>query len=371
MHANNDVISEERKYFLSVLQTFESYRKQSLLAVEYREKCLGLLPDQHQKWLMKYQQDLDGFKRCIDRNADYIPIVMKHANNIFENVYSNENTSHSETNVGTLSEGVDKVQSVFKQLMRDWSSLGAMERQQCYDPIIDEIELEFPSNECKRSNIFVLVPGAGLGRLAFEIASRGFSCQGNEFNLYMLIVSFHVLNHCKVINEFEVFPWIHQFCNNLSAETQMLSVRFPDVKPTSQPENQFSMIAGDFLEVYTDKGTFHCVATCFFIDCAPNVLQFIETIYHILKPGGIWINLGPLLYHYADIKSEHSIEPSFEVLCDVIKKVGFVIEKSRTGIKTRYCQNPEAMLQYEYNSVFFVCRKPVLNLEKNHIETTK
>ncbi|KAK9711051.1 Translation machinery associated TMA7 [Popillia japonica] len=261
MHANNDVISEERKYFLSVLQTFESYRKQSLLAIEYREKCLGLLPEQHQKWLVKYQHDLDGFKRCVDKNADYIPIVMKHANNIFENVYSNENTSHSETNVGTLSEGVDKVQSVFKQLMRDWSSLGAKERQQCYDPIIDEIELEFPSNECKRSNIFVLVPGAGLGRLAFEIASRGFSCQGNEFNLYMLIVSFHVLNHCKVINEFEVFPWIHQFCNNLSADTQMLSVRFPDVIPTSQPENQFSMIAGDFPMLLLIAVTFFVVSS--------------------------------------------------------------------------------------------------------------
>lgn len=124
------------------------------------------------------------------------------------------------------------------------------------------------------------------------------------------------------------------------------------------------MTAGDFLEVYMDKEMFHCVATCFFIDCAPNVVQFIETIYHILKPGGVWINLGPLLYHYSNMKNERSIEPSFEVLCEVIKKVGFLIEKSQTGIKTRYCQNPQAMLQYEYDSVFFVCRKPTLDIEE-------
>ncbi|KRT85223.1 hypothetical protein AMK59_717 [Oryctes borbonicus] len=226
MHTDKDVVSEERKYFLSVLQTFQSYRKQSMLRIEYKEKCLASLTDHHQKWLVKYKNDLEAFKKCIDKNANYIPIVMEHANNIFENVYSNENTSHSETEVGTLSEGLDKVQSVFKQLMRDWSSLGAKERMQCYDPIIDEIELEFPIAECARDEIFILVPGAGLGRLAFEIASRGFSCQGNEFNLFMLIVSFHVLNHCKVVNEFEVYPWIHQYCNNLSAETQMLSVRY-------------------------------------------------------------------------------------------------------------------------------------------------
>jgi hypothetical protein len=33
----------------------------------------------------------------------------------------------------------------------------------------------------------VLVPGAGLGRLPLEIASRGYACQGNEFSYYMLL----------------------------------------------------------------------------------------------------------------------------------------------------------------------------------------
>lgn len=35
-----------------------------------------------------------------------------------------------------------------------------------------------------------------------------------------------------------------------------------------------------------------CVATCFFIDTAHNVIQYVETIWKILKPGGVWINLG-------------------------------------------------------------------------------
>lgn len=132
---------------------------------------------------------------------------------------------------------------------------------------------------------------------------------------------------------------------------------FPDVRPMPTPESKFSMTAGDFLEVYSNADEWDCVATCFFIDCAANVIQFIELIHHILKPGGVWINLGPLLYHYSDIKNEKSIEPSFEVLCEVIKSVGFVMEKSEIGLKTRYCQNPKSMLQYEYDSIFFVCRK--------------
>lgn len=151
--------------------------------------------------------------------------MLRQADNIFENMYSSDSTSHSETEVGTLSEGLDKVQSVFKQLMRDWSALGAEERNQCYMPIVSEIEDQFPEEELNRCQINVLVPGAGLGRLAFEIAKRGFVCQGNEFNLFMLMVSFYVLNLCKQVDEFEIYPWIHQYCNNLSAEYQMTSVR--------------------------------------------------------------------------------------------------------------------------------------------------
>lgn len=109
--------------------------------------------------------------------------------------------------------------------MRDWSSMGSFEREQCYQPIIDEIEEQFPHDKFDRKMINVLVPGAGLGRLAFEITTRGFACEGNEFNMFMLVVSYFVLNLCKEVDEFEIYPWIHQYCNNLKAEDQMISVR--------------------------------------------------------------------------------------------------------------------------------------------------
>lgn len=354
---NGDDTTEERRYFLSVLTTFESYKEQSLLRIAHKEKCLRSLSQDHQNWLTRYKEDLESFRKCVYKNAEFIPIIVQHAYTIFDNVLCNDNPSHSETRVGTLTEGLDKVQSVFKQLMRDWSALGATERKQCYTPIIEEVERQYPPEKFNLSDINVLVPGAGLGRLAFEIAKRGYSCQGNEFNLFMLIVSFYVLNLCQNVEEYTIYPWIHQYCNNLSAEDQMTSVSFPDVRPMPTPESKFSMTAGDFLEVYSNADEWDCVATCFFIDCAANVIQFIELIHHILKPGGVWINLGPLLYHYSDIKNEKSIEPSFEVLCEVIKSVGFVMEKSEIGLKTRYCQNPKSMLQYEYDSIFFVCRK--------------
>lgn len=48
---------------------------------------------------------------------------------------------------------------------------------------------------------------------------------------------------------------------------------------------RFSMAAGDFLEVYSDEkylDSQDCVVTCFFMDCAHNIVDFIELIYKVL-----------------------------------------------------------------------------------------
>ena len=81
---------------------------------------------------------------------------------------------------------VEKIHSVMKTLARDWSKEGQEERDQSYQRILDEIDRTFGHlNSAQKSEIKILVPGAGLGRLAFEIATRGYACQGNDFSLYM------------------------------------------------------------------------------------------------------------------------------------------------------------------------------------------
>jgi carnosine N-methyltransferase len=74
------------------------------------------------------------------------------------------------------------VRSTVKQFVRDWSQEGLSEREAAYDPILGALEHAFKHvSSAQRTQLRVLVPGAGLGRLAFEIAWLGFSCQGNEF----------------------------------------------------------------------------------------------------------------------------------------------------------------------------------------------
>jgi carnosine N-methyltransferase len=124
----------------------------------------------------------------------------------------------------------------------------------------------------------------------------------------------------------------------------------------------FSMCGGDFVEVYNESshaGMWDAVVTCFFIDTAHNVIEYIQTISKILKDGGVWINLGPLLYHFADTyghENEMSIELSLEDVKRVASHFGFVIEKERT-IETTYTTNPRAMMQNRYYTAFWTMRK--------------
>uniref|UniRef100_K3Z6U1 Uncharacterized protein n=1 Tax=Setaria italica TaxID=4555 RepID=K3Z6U1_SETIT len=88
---------------------------------------------------------------------------------------------------------VDKVRCIIRNIVRDWAEEGQKERDECYKPILEELNRLFPNRSNERPPS-CLVPGAGLGRLALEISSLGFVSQGNEFSYYMLICSSFILN---------------------------------------------------------------------------------------------------------------------------------------------------------------------------------
>jgi carnosine N-methyltransferase len=107
---------------------------------------------------------------------------------------------------------MDKARSTLKQFVRDWSVEGAKERELSYDPILNALnalygslsadEKFFPPTylaNC-RAGIRVLVPGAGLGRILYEILRAGYTVQGNELEFCMLMAS------NLALNEYDPFP---------------------------------------------------------------------------------------------------------------------------------------------------------------------
>ncbi|XP_055695243.1 carnosine N-methyltransferase isoform X2 [Lutzomyia longipalpis] len=362
-HETTTIAEEERKNFESVVAAFRNYRVNSLQKLNATEVYLNRLPAHHQQMLKRYTENLRRIRECIDQNYKIIQKLLVDVNNIFSNepVQAVCAGDHNNCNPepGFRPNEIETVEITLKLFVRDWSSEGAEEREQCYTPIINAIMKAFNPEDVDVSRVRVLVPGAGLGRLAYELAYRGYFCEGNEFSYFMLIASNFLLNKCMWADQFVLHPWIHQYVNNMKRKDQTRPIHFPDVSPIqAPPSGEFNMVAGDFLQVYNDWNAWDCVATCFFIDCANNVVEFVERIYRILKPEGIWVNLGPLLYHYSDILNEGSIEPTYEDLQSIIEAVGFKFLRNESGVRTKYNQNTQSMQQSEYLSVFFVCQKP-------------
>ena len=123
---------------------------------------------------------------------------------------------------------------------------------------------------------------------------------------------------------------------------------------------------------------FDAVATTFFVDTAPNVIRYTETVRNCLKEGGIWVNIGPLLWHFADrgparmdentvhnhrremagIEAPGSFELTDEELLLLVEKMGFTIEMHKIRDDGKgYIQNPNSMLQNMYKCSHWVARK--------------
>ncbi|XP_029019889.1 carnosine N-methyltransferase [Betta splendens] len=350
--------SLERQHFWRIIDAFRFYRVHVQEHVNRAERQFRSLPSHHQRLLPGVLPNLARLRQCADHNQEVLQAIIHNSLDMFENMEYSERGDPRKVHP-TSTFDMDKLKSTIKQFVRDWSEAGQAERDTCYQPIIKEIQRLFPSDQYDVSKVSVLIPGAGLGRLAWEIACLGYTCQGNEWSLFMLFSSNFVLNRCEEVNALTLYPWIHQFSNNKKSSDQTRSIQFPDVNPQNLPLNSdFSMVAGDFVEVYTEPECWDCVATCFFIDTAHNVIDYVETIWKILKPGGVWINLGPLLYHFENMANELSIELSYEDIKKAMVRFGFHIEVEKDSMQTTYTENDRSMLRYVYDCVFFVARKP-------------
>jgi carnosine N-methyltransferase len=263
---------------------------------------------------------------------------------------------------------VDKVRYVLKNVWRDWSEEGARERKPVYDLIFSALREKLgaidacvgsPVGEAPR----VLVPGCGLGRLVFELAKLGYDAQGNEFSYYMLMFSSFLLNATSEVGEFGICPWMHSRSNHREAADMWRETRIPDEVPGDAnlpPGAMMSMAAGDFAAVYgeaRETGMWDAVVTCFFIDTAHNIVEYLECIANCLRPGGCWVNFGPLLYHWEEYVDEQSVELSLEEVLAAAESFGLRVERSESTAPVDYTSDPRSMHKTTYSCAFIVATK--------------
>ncbi|KAM8793109.1 carnosine N-methyltransferase isoform 2-T2 [Eudromia elegans] len=317
----------EREHFRRIINAFRYYGINMHERVNRTERQFRSLPPNQQSLLPQFLPHLDKIRKCIDHNQQILQTIVKDCVHMFENKEYGEDGRGKIIPASTFD--MDKLKSTLKQFVRDWSEEGKVERDSCYQPIISEIVKNFPKERWDFSKVNILVPGAGLGRLAWEIAMLGYACQGNEWSLFMLFSSNFVLNSLDIATNIDV-----NFFRRKNIELDLCVI--------------YSFCAD----------TWDCIATCFFIDTAHNVIDYIDTIWKILKPGGIWINVGPLLYHFENLANELSIELSYEDIKNVILQYGFQIEVEKESVLSTYTVNELSMMKYYYECVLFVVRKP-------------
>ncbi|KAK7434194.1 hypothetical protein VKT23_020324 [Stygiomarasmius scandens] len=231
---------------------------------------------------------------------------------------------------------------------RDWSSEGSQERATIFPPILDALKDGLAGLKGEKK---VLVPGFGLGRLAHEIANEtDYSVDACELDYGSIIAYNYLVNQTTTPFEHTVYPFITNWPFQQTAKGRFAPIRFPDVLPTSRVH----LVEGDFLVEFPESEKYDAVVTLFFIDVSENIIDFLSNIHRLLKPGGLWINLGPFKWGPFS-----QLQLSAEEVLGLSEHLGFKVNHdSRRSIEAVYAHQVDSLLKYTYVTQFWTARKP-------------
>lgn len=253
---------------------------------------------------------------------------------------------------------------IIAHITRDWTVDGTSIRMMTHNWIVDQLwkhHKQLVGSTCKLSqrSIYspVLVAGAGMGRLAYNIAFTyeeiyaqseisenytkqhyfPFEVEAVDSSIVMASAAHHILNDDT--EQYKVYPFVNDpFVNEVDTEKRWQPMHFPEKKVISslkhwkhEPQQYETIInepflaytIGDFVTTYAStakKGIYGSIATCYFIDTATNIYEYIITIKNLLRHGGLWTNLGPVQWH-----RNAQLQPSVDELRQMIELFGFRI----------------------------------------------
>lgn len=346
MYVNSQTLKDpaELAHLRTIVAAFLNYENDCQIALNRMENAFNKLNDKQKSLLMITPKErVEKVRQAIQQNQNFLTACVIEWMCLFpdDSVHKFSVPQHY----------ADKARSVLVQAKREWSEEGKLERDQCFTPIIQKLKELY----AKPEGVKVLIPGCGLGRLPYEIATCGFSAQGNEFAYEMLFAGQTIMNECTDGKKFLVYSKPLQFNNLFKFEDIMTPVEVPEISEFISAD--LSVASGEFLESYSDDyNIWDCVVTCFFLDTAHNPLDYLERIRDMLKPNGYWIHFGPLQYHYSDVESEWSVELSWQELEYAAQKMGFLFESQEIK-QSSYGSSSKSMVNVTFNSVFSVARK--------------
>lgn len=119
----------------------------------------------------------------------------------------------------------------------------------------------------------------------------GYDVAANELD-YGSILAYRLLtNHTSSLHQHILQPFVTKWTHQANPSSRYSTLTVPD----HWPNKAVKLVEGDFLAIFPRDGEFDAVVTLFFIDISENVVDFLSNIHRLLKPGGVWINLGRTL----------------------------------------------------------------------------
>lgn len=271
---------------------------------------------------------------------------------------------------------------IIAHLTRDWSKEGAVIRDEIYGWIKEQLwrhhyEMILTAESAVMTSPLspILIPGAGIGRLAFDIAFAHdeectsdcfvpypFAVEAMDNSLTMAAAAHHLFHahECDVVfrngnitnihGQLKLYPFVSDsHTNEVDTQRRWDSVEIPEESVMKHLHNlheqlhhqrpKLSYTIGDFVTTYSSpskRRKYGSLVSLFFIDTATNIYEYILTIRHLLRNGGVWVNLGPVQWH-----SNSQLHPATNELREMIQSVGFQVKHWEISEKLVAYRHPD------------------------------
>lgn len=252
-----------------------------------------------------------------------------------------------------LPQGSKPVQNLLQAFVREWSAEGASERRECFTMLLGALEGHKKADVAAGADkLRVLVPGCSLGRLAFEVQSRGFhcdACEGRVLNYF----GAELMRRNRAKEAIRLQAFATHTCNRFRFEDHVRNNPLPDVEieEGALPFIRF----GDFPRLYDSaafRASYDALLTSYSLDGSSNIFRFVRTVAHVVKPGGLWANFGPLAYDtdYDEARG-HGLELSWEELRFAVSTF-FEIQEEQF-VESFCASNSLSMMAMQYSCIYF------------------
>lgn len=340
------------------LESIKQYREYATREVErVRRNLTGLSPDDQASLVWKASDQVQTMEEAVAKNSAFL-------DKLVEGIQS-ASTAAAETDRAlgglavSLPTGTKPVQVLLQTLTREWTVEGEPERRECFKRLLGALDshLGTQRQQAVASGAQpprVLCPGSQLGRLAFEVQRQGFTAEACEQRVLNFLTAEFVRQRCTQRDEYCIQPFALQTCNRFKKEDHVRATPLPDaeIDKGSLPVARF----GDFVQLYdtaSSKASFDAMLTSFALDTSSNIFRYVRVAAHVIRPGGVWSNFGPLAYDQDhDDSHGHGLELSWEELRHAISH--FFEVKDEDFVDALHAANGESMMQMQYSCISFV-----------------